>query len=602
MRETTTDTTLPIATTPQVRAAVWGLLRKHRWRAASVAVLFLVASALGLAMPFCIGKIVDAVSGGSETQVVVAWIGGLAAGAVAAAVVALWAARGLISLVQDMLASLREDVFASAMRLPVGAIDDGESADLISRVTGDVDAVAEAGGNVAPTMLSAVFAITVSLAALTALNPWLALAGIACVPFYVLGTRTFLRRSRVVFAEMRVREATRSQAVIDAVEGRETLTALNEQGHALERVRTRAEASILVQIDAVRLRNRLFRWINGGEAFGLIAILLTGFVLLTSGSISVGMVTTAALVFHRLFDPIGQLIFALDDIQRATIGLARLVGVIELASAAPAVGAAPGVVARRRRIADSGIELCGVTFRYPTTGRGVSAVDLRVEPGTTVAFVGESGSGKSTLARLIAGHFPPSSGEFRLDASITPYYLSQELHHFRGSIAENMRLAMPEASDAEIASALTRVGADWAHSERAIVDSPLDEGRIQQLAVARALLVNPEVVILDEATADVGLQHRDAVEAAIGALRQDRTVVLIAHRLEQARSAEHIVVFAGGEVVQRGTHDELVRTDGAYRAFWHAQTAGLPRRDQCADSPHAPRDPRRAPTIEPETP
>jgi len=577
-------TTLPIATSAQVRAVVRQLVRRHRGRSAAVAVLFLVASALGLVMPACLGGIVDAVSSGAGVPTIVGWVTGVAVGGIGAAAVALWATRVLTGLVQDALASLREDVFTSAMRLPVSTVDDGESADLLSRVTGDVDAVAEAGGNVVPTLLSAAFAVAVSLVALTALDPWLALAGIASVPFYLLGTRAFLRRSRVVFREVRMREAARSQAVIDAVECAETLTALGEQGHALERVRRRAEDSIRMQIRGVRLRNRLFRWINGGEAVGLAAILATGFALHTTATISIGMVTTAALVFHRLFDPIGQLIFALDDIQRAMIGLARLVGVIDLGRPAPAATGSSAAMSGPTRPGQTGIELRDVSFHYPTTGRGVSGVTLRVEPGTTAALIGSSGSGKSTLARVIAGHHPPTSGSLSVGHSATtPYYISQELHQFRGSVADNMRLVAPDATRDQIAAALSAVGAEWAVSslapstERRDSTTPaLDEGRIQQLAVARALLADPDVVILDEATADVGLRHRPVVESAIVRLRRDRTTVLIAHRLDQASTAEQIVVFADGRATQRGTHDDLVTTPGLYRSFWLAQHGDTP--------------------------
>ena len=572
---------LPIASGSRVRAVVGGLLRQHPGRSVTVAVLFLAASALGIVMPACLGRIVDAVSTDAGFATIAGWVAGAGAGAIGAAVVMLWAVRVLTGLVQDMLAALREDVFASAMRLPVSSVDDGESADLLSRVTGDVDAVAEAGGNVAPTLLSATFAIAVSVVALTALDPWLALAGIASAPFYVLGTRAFLRRSRVVFREVRVREAARSQAVLDAVEGIETLTAFNEQEHALERVRERAEASIRMQIEGVRVTNRLFRWINGGELVGLAAILGTGFLLQSAGAITVGAVTTAALLFHRLFGPVGQLIFGLNDIQRAAIGLARLVGVIDLAPAA----AAPAVEMEATPRASTGIDVRDLTFRYPTTGRGISGVNLQVDPGTTAALVGTSGSGKSTLARVIAGHHPPTSGSVHLAANVgAPFYLSQELHHFRGSIADNLRLVAPEASHDEMVVALRAVGAQWAVDAMAADDGdsspgdalPLDEGRIQQLAVARAFLADPEVVILDEATADVGLHHRAAVEEAIAALRRGRTALLIAHRLQQAVTAEQIVVFADGRATQRGTHDELLATDGLYRDSWLAQTRGTP--------------------------
>ncbi|EYT60076.1 MULTISPECIES: ABC transporter ATP-binding protein [Microbacterium] len=572
-----TTALLPIASSARVRDVVGALLRQHPGRTAAVAALFLAASALGIVMPTCLGRIVDAVSSDAGFAIIAAWVAGAGLGAIGAAVVMLWAVRVLTGLVQDMLATLREDVFASAMRLPVSEVDDGESADLLSRVTGDVDAVAEAGGNVAPTLLSAAFAIGVSVVALTALDPWLALAGLVSAPFYVLGTRAFLRRSRVVFREVRVREAARSQAVLDAVEGIETLTAFNEQEHALERVRERAEASIRMQIEGVRVTNRLFRWINGGELVGLAAILGTGFLLQSAGAITVGAVTTAALLFHRLFGPVGQLIFGLDDIQRAAIGLARLVGVIDLAP--------PAVTSHRE--ADTapqscaGIEVRGVTFHYPTTGRGISDVSLRVDPGTTAALVGTSGSGKSTLARVIAGHHPPSSGSVHLASDKeAPYYLSQELHHFRGTIADNLRLVAPEADDDDLVAALRAVGAQWAiealtsENEGAASEAvvPLDEGRIQQLAVARAFLADPDVVILDEATADVGLHQREAVEDAIAALREGRTALLIAHRLQQAVSAEQIIVFADGRTTQRGTHEELLAADGLYRDSWLAQT------------------------------
>ncbi|MGD2203360.1 ABC transporter ATP-binding protein [Microbacterium maritypicum] len=582
MHESSSTTALlPIASSARVRGVVGALLRQHPGRTAAVAALFLAASALGIVMPTCLGRIVDAVSADAGFVTIAAWVAGAGLGAVGAAVVMLWAVRVLTGLVQDMLATLREDVFASAMRLPVSEVDDGESADLLSRVTGDVDAVAEAGGNVAPTLLSAAFAIGVSVVALTALDPWLALAGLVSAPFYVLGTRAFLRRSRVVFREVRVREAARSQAVLDAVEGIETLTAFNEQEHALDRVRERAEASIRMQIEGVRVTNRLFRWINGGELVGLAAILGTGFLLQSAGAITVGAVTTAALLFHRLFGPVGQLIFGLDDIQRAAIGLARLVGVIDLAP--------PAVTSHRQ--ADTapqscaGIEVRGVTFHYPTTGRGISDVSLRVDPGTTAALVGTSGSGKSTLARVIAGHHPPSSGSVHLASDReAPYYLSQELHHFRGTIADNLRLVAPEADDDDMVAALRAVGAQWAiealtsENEGAASEAvvPLDEGRIQQLAVARAFLADPDVVILDEATADVGLHHREAVEDAIAALREGRTALLIAHRLQQAVSAEQIIVFANGRTTQRGTHEELLAADGLYRDSWLAQTRTTP--------------------------
>ena len=580
--------TLPVASGRAVRAVIVRLLRGHRGRTLAAAALLLLASVLGLVLPLCLGRIVDAVARGAGPSVLAAWVLGAAAGAVGAALLGLWGSRVLVALVQQTLASLREEVFASAMRLPVATIDDGESADLVSRVTGDVEAVGEAGGDVMPTLLSALFAIAVSLASLAAIDPRLALAGLACVPCYVLGTRRFLRRSRVVFREVREREAARSQAVLEAVEGRDTLTALGEEAHALERVAVRARASIRTQLAGARLRNRLFFAINGGEAVGMVALLGTGFWLSGAGAVSVGMVTAAALVFHRLFGPIGQLIFGLDDIQRATIGLARLVGVIE---AAPGGGAAPGAESASAALAapavpaapaavPQAITLRDVSFRYPRTGRGVAHVTLTVPAGTTAAFVGASGSGKSTVARLIAGQYAPDAGA--LHTASQPYTITQELHQFRGTVAENLRLAAPLASDAEIAAALAAVGADWALAPSQ--PERWDEGSIQQLAIARALLADPAIVLLDEPTAEVGLQQRAAVDRAIALLRQGRTAVYIAHQLQPAAAAEQIGVFADGRLVQRGAHADLLAAPGPYRELWAAQTDPDPGADPDPDT------------------
>lgn len=563
----TIENPLATASPTEVRRLFRILLRGRAGDLGAVGALFLLAAVAGLGLPLGLGAIVDAVAAGDAVHTVMGWVGVTAVTSIAAALLGLWGARRLITLVQATLAQLRENVFADALQLPVATIDRSESADLISRVTGDVEAVAEAGSEVVPGLLSALFTITVSLASLTVIDARLALAGLVCVPCYVFGARWFLRRSRVVFREVREREAHRSQAVLEAVEGRETLIALNEQPGALHRVATRAEASIESQVMGTRVRNRLYLAIHGGEALGMIALLAAGAVLSSLGELSVGMVTAAALVFHRLFGPIGQLIFSLDDVQRATVGLARLVGVI--------VTAETQASAQDIQTLDAGgaaIAVNSVSYRYEGSGRGVHGVTLTVAQGTTTALVGASGSGKSTLAKLIAGQYSPDEGDIALAAGSVVYTISQDIHWFKGGVAANLRLGRPEASDEELEEVLRSVGAAWAVQALDDLTIEPDEGRIQQIAIARAMLANPDIVILDEPTADVGLQHREAVETAIATLRKNRTVVTIAHRLAPVIDAEQIVVCASGSIVQGGTHGELVREPGLYRDLWRAQT------------------------------
>lgn len=264
-------------------------------------------------------------------------------------------------------------------------------------------------------------------------------------------------------------ESTRGQSVIEAVHGAETIRTYRTQDRHLGELAGHSELAIARQRDGVRLRNRFTGLLNAAEFLGLAAVLVTGFVLLGSGAVTVGAATAAALYFHRLFGPVGALLGSLDDIQRATAGLSRLVGIIDLGreSATGESGAGPGDGRRANAPADArhrpAIDVKGVSFSYDGARDALRDVSLHVPPGTSLALVGASGSGKSTLARLIAGLGEPDRGEIttgRAESAPDParYLVTQETHLFGGTLADNLRIARPAATDDELRRALHQAG------------------------------------------------------------------------------------------------------------------------------------------------
>ncbi|WEH33109.1 ABC transporter ATP-binding protein [Streptomyces sp. AM 4-1-1] len=566
---------LPIADPRRTRRELLRRLGAHRVRFCAALLTLLSGTAVTLATPPLLGGVVDAVTDQSGRDRITTLGIALLLVAATGAALALAGGRMLITLIQDVLAALREDVFETAIHLPVSTLESSDSSDVVSRVTRDVEAISEAASDVLPDLTGAAFTIGLSLVGLAVLDPRLALAGLVCLPVHVLATRRFLTRSHVVYGDVRRLESARGQSVIEAVHGAETIRAYRTQDQHLGEVARRGALAVERQRDGVRLRNRFTGWLHAAEFLGLAAVLMTGYALLGSGAVTLGAATAAALYFHRLFGPVGALLGSLDDIQRATVGLARLVGVTDL-------GRDPGGTATEAGATHPPeIEVKGVSYAYDGGGPALSEVSLHVSAGSSLALVGASGSGKSTLARLIAGQGEPSEGRITVGDAGTPagrYLVTQEVHLFNGTLADNLRIARPTATDDELRHALREAGADWALELESGLDTPLgpggaplDDGAVQHLALTRVLLADPPVVVLDEATAESGTRTGSLL-GALERVTRGRTSVIVAHRLEQARAADHIVILTRGRVAEQGGHDELLSRAGRYAALWHAYT------------------------------
>lgn len=576
---------LPIATGGQAMRFIAARLREH-WLATVGTLLVIIGGAIaGAILPRLIGSAVDLVDHGASRAEV--W--GLGAQILALGLAqALLAALGwwLVSaLGQRILADMREQVIDRALDLPAQRMEQTGIGDALSRVADDVDVAARAVNNLVPNLIQLGFYVVVTMIGMATLSPWLLLLVVTIVPMYVLAARWFLGRTAPLYRRDRIAKGARAQGLLSAIHGIPTVHAYGIERRETRHVAVLSETASLLMWKVLRLVGRLVVYINVPENVALVLVVVLGYVMVQGGA-PIGAVTAACIYLVSLFWPMLAFIFNLDDVQSAGASLARMVGVIE--SIDPA--ASPG----QERPADASIRLYGVSHAYTVgedgTERTVLApLDLEIASGQTVALVGASGAGKSTLAAILAGTLQPRHGRVlhggadlaqadleavRRHASI----VSQDVHVFRGPLREDLRLASPDATDEQLWQALRTVEADaWAERLPKGLDTEVGEKgerltaeQSQQLALARVVLQDPSVLVMDEATADEGSSGARVLERAALAVARGRTTIIVAHRLSQAKDADRIMVMADGAVVEEGSHNELVARGGAYARLWEA--------------------------------
>ncbi|WP_051815488.1 ABC transporter ATP-binding protein, partial [Glycomyces tenuis] len=480
---------------------------------------------------------------------------------------------GATRLVERILASSRERMVAKGLALPRAALERAGAGDLVSRAGDDVAVVSEAAPLVVPAVTGSAFTIALTVVGMAVLDWRFAVAAVALVaPVHVLTLRWHRRAAPHVYAAERAAMAERAHHLLASLRGIETVHAFNLARPHGDRI---ARASWEVARWAIRARtvqNGFFGRLNFAEFLGMGSILVVGFWLVREGEGSVGAATTAMLFFLRLFDPINRLMIVVDDLQSALASMRRIVGVIRAGDfASPA---------RPRPRTDAAAEVADVSFAYAPGHPVLDGVDLRIAAGETVALVGSSGAGKTTLAALVAGVLDADKGTVAVAGGAVAL-VTQEVHVFDGTLRENLDLARPGASDAELAEALERVGA------ASLIDGPdgldtvvgargleLSPAQAQMLALARVLLIDPPLAVLDEATAEAGSADSAAMDRASAAVLDGRAGLLVAHRLDQAASADRVVVMERGRIVEEGTHGELVAADGLYARSWRLWSRG----------------------------
>lgn len=562
---------LPVATTRRTLEWVGGNGRR-RWRACVAAVLLGLFTGICAVIPLlALGALIDRVTDHADVSSLVPIIAIAGLSAALGGLIAGVTARTIARLGADILADVRLAAVVTALRLPREMIERAGRGDVLSRMNNDVTAANRAVTMVLPNAVIACCLTLVTIAAMAGLDWRLGLAGALAIPFYVWAVRWYLPRSGPVYADERRAAAVRAQVMLETINSRNTIHAYAIDDAAIDRVRAASLASRDRAITAFRLFTRLVGRANRAEFVGLTAVLVVGFWLVSTAQVTVGAVTAAALLFHRLFNPIGMVLYSFADLQLAAAGLARLIGVADVpvpASDAASASSAPSGVP----------SLQGVQFGYRTDRPVLRAVDLALRPGRTVALVGASGAGKSTVAALLAGSLVPDVGQVHVPAGTRMVLLSQETHVFAGPLIDDLRLAAPDADRDRIDAALAATHSlRWVQALPDGIDTvvgdgghPLDEVAAQQIALTRLILADPDVVILDEATAEAGSRSAGDLDDAARTAIRGRTALVIAHRLGQIHAADWVVVMDRGAVVEQGPPDELLAAGGALSRAWAA--------------------------------
>jgi len=549
------------------RRQLWGSL-VFAWAAMGMTVL----------IPWLIGRAINAIQAEEQPDLLPLALAIVAAGILRLGLTLVRrVVAGKVSLAVEF--DLRQRFYGHLQRLELGFFDGQQTGQLMSRATVDLQAIRFFLGYGLIFITQNLLTIVLASAVMFALEPWLALIALAPAPFVIYASSRYNRVSRPAVQEVQQRLAELTAEAEESISGIRIVKAFAREEHQLHRFRRAVTRVFDQSVYSTRLQAVFSPLLGLLPQFGIALVLLVGGRQVIAGSLSLGAFTAFYVYVVMLAAPMRMLGMTLGMAQRAIASGNRL---FEVLDREPQIESAPGAPALPA--GDGRVEMRGVTLRYDGAAPALTGVDLDVEAGHTVALVGPSGSGKTSLVALIARLYDASEGSVLVDgvdirtvdvASLRSQvaFVADDSFLFSASVAENIAYARPQASREEIEVAARRAqadefirdlpgGYDTTVGERGLT---LSGGQRQRVAIARALLADPRILILDDATSAVDATTEAAIKEGLREAMAGRTTFIIAHRLSTVSLADEVVVMDSGQIVDRGTHEELLEGCGFYR-------------------------------------
>jgi ABC-type multidrug transport system fused ATPase/permease subunit len=555
-----------------------GFLRPYRRQLWGSLVFAWAAMGMTVLIPWLIGRAVNAIEAGNRPDLLPLAIAIVVAGVLRLGLTMVRrVVAGKVSLAVEF--DLRQRFYAHLQRLELGFFDGQQTGQLMSRATVDLQSIRFFLGYGLIFITQNLLTIVLASAVMFALEPWLALVALAPAPLVVYTASRYNRVSRPAVQEVQQRLAELTAEAEENVSGVRIVKAFAREEHQLRRFRRAVTRVFDQSVYSTRLQAFFSPLLGLLPQLGIALVLLIGGRQVIAGNLSLGAFTAFYTYVAMLAAPMRMLGMALGMAQRAIASGNRL---FEILDREPQIESPPG--AEALPAGGGRVEMRGVSLRYGEAAEALSEIDLAIEAGRTVALVGPSGSGKTSLVALIARLYDPSAGEVSIDGidvrevdlvslRSEVAFVGDDSFLFSASIAENIAYAQADATREEIEAAARRAqadsfirdlpgGYDTVVGERGLT---LSGGQRQRVAIARALLADPRILILDDATSSVDATTETAIKTGLQEAMAGRTTFVIAHRLSTVSLADEVVVMDGGQIVDRGSHAELLEGCGFYR-------------------------------------